>query len=296
MTTQKQPTATESVTIVSAGADSCIGKLFNDVNGNILAVSGGAVKLYIITLSDGAAVRDSEAAATVAFTGSAAGSCYYQVVESGAAVPGIDTTGTGISCISGENRISIAGLSDAEAKDIYICVKDEYGVVSNVLKVEIPVYTAPSVPSGSPEITGVADGEVYYGGGTVTPTPAPEMIGGKNQTVTAGTGSTLTFRSNAAFADFIRVELDGVTVDESSYTKSEGSTIITLNAEFVAGIPVGIHQLGIVSNGGTATTTFEVIAPATGDAAPLVWATALLLFGCGVYAVSWSVGRKQGMK
>lgn len=393
--TQKQPTATESVTIVSAGADSCIGKLFNDVNGNILAVSGGAVKLYIITLSDGAAVRDSEAAATVTFTGSAAGSCYYQVVESGAAVPAIDTTGTGISCISGENRISIAGLSDAEAKDVYLCVKDEYGVVSNVLKVEIPVYAVP------PEITGVVDGAVCCGSvtvtvadaasyritvndvavtpdannqftlspaegvqkivvtdkagrpttinvtvhalthqaavaatvlapgnaeywycakcgkyfadaqgttavtqeATVTPMLAPEIIDGQNQTVTAGAGSTLTFRSNAAFADFIRVELDGETVDEGNYTKREGSTIITLNAEFVAGIPAGTHQLGIVSRGGTAVASFEVTvqaadggetSPKTGDTTPFMWVIAILLCGCGVYVISRSVGRKQG--
>lgn len=106
-----------------------------------------------------------------------------------------------------------------------------------------------------------AAGVTDYTYGTTTPS-VPEIIDGKNQTVRAGAGSTLSFRSSASFADFIRVELDGVTVHESNYTKREGSTIITLNADFVARIPAGTHQIGIVSGGGTALTTFEVIGQA----------------------------------
>ena len=49
----------------------------------------------------------------------------------------------------------------------------------------------------------------------------PEIIEGNNATVNNGEKKSLTFRSNAAFADFIRVELDGKTLDEKDYTKAD---------------------------------------------------------------------------
>ena len=100
----------------------------------------------------------------------------------------------------------------------------------------------------------------------------PEIIEGNNATVNNGEKKSLTFRSNAAFADFIRVELDGKTLDEKDYTKAEGSIIVTLNNNFVSTLSVGEHTLGIVSESGTATAKFTVKAseipnesPKTGD-------------------------------
>ena len=86
----------------------------------------------------------------------------------------------------------------------------------------------------------------------------PEIIEGNNATVNNGEKKSLTFRSNAAFADFIRVELDGKTLDEKDYTKAEGSIIVTLNNNFVSTLSVGEHTLGIVSESGTATAKFTV--------------------------------------
>ena len=42
----------------------------------------------------------------------------------------------------------------------------------------------------------------------------PEIIEGKGQNITVGEKKELTFRSNAAFSDFIRVQLDGKNLDE----------------------------------------------------------------------------------
>ena len=89
----------------------------------------------------------------------------------------------------------------------------------------------------------------------------PEMIEGESATVVEGENVTMTFRSNAAFRDFIRVELDGEVLDEKNYTKKEGSTIIILNADFVATLTPGEHTLSIVSGGasaGVATAKFTV--------------------------------------
>ena len=113
----------------------------------------------------------------------------------------------------------------------------------------------------------------------------PEIIEGNNATVNNGEKKSLTFRSNAAFADFIRVELDGKTLDEKDYTKAEGSIIVTLNNDFVSTLSVGEHTLGIVSESGTATAKFTVKAseipnesPKTGDDNMVaVWSLATIL-------------------
>ena len=94
-------------------------------------------------LTAGEATRDGEAAATVKFTSSEAGAYYYAVVESGAAEPEIDTTGTGTSCNTAQQTINLTNLSGAGAKDIYIAAKDAKGNVSEKLKIEIPAYVAP---------------------------------------------------------------------------------------------------------------------------------------------------------
>ena len=98
---------------------------------------------------------------------------------------------------------------------------------------------------------------------TVISKLAPEIIEGKGQSVTAGDRKELTFKSNAAFADFIRVELDGATVDTENYTAIQGSIIITLKADYVATLSTGEHTIGIVSDSGTATATFTVKAKST---------------------------------
>ena len=49
---------------------------------------------------------------------------------------------------------------------------------------------------------------------TVTAKLPPEITEGKGQSVTEGVKKEPTFRSNAAFSDFIRAQLDGKTLDE----------------------------------------------------------------------------------
>ena len=103
---------------------------------------------------------------------------------------------------------------------------------------------------------------------TVTAKLPPQITAGDGAAVTQGEKNELTFTSNASFADFLRVELDGATLDEKNYTKREGSTIITLNRDFVATLSVGEHTLAIVSQHGTATAKFTVKAKPTETATP----------------------------
>ena len=103
---------------------------------------------------------------------------------------------------------------------------------------------------------------------TVTPKLPPKITAGDGAAVTQGEKKELTFTSDASFADFVRVELDGTALEEKNYTKREGSTIITLNRDFVAALSVGEHTLAIVSQHGTATAKFTVKAKPTETATP----------------------------
>ncbi|MEF2754291.1 MAG: pectate lyase-like adhesive domain-containing protein [Agathobaculum butyriciproducens] len=96
----------------------------------------------------------------------------------------------------------------------------------------------------------------------------PKITAGDGAAVTQGEKKELTFTSDASFADFVRVELDGTALEEKNYTKREGSTIITLNRDFVAALSVGEHTLAIVSQHGTATAKFTVKAKPTETATP----------------------------
>ena len=103
---------------------------------------------------------------------------------------------------------------------------------------------------------------------TVTAKLPPKITAGDGATTTQGEKKELSFTSDASFADFLRVELDGTTLDEKNYTKKEGSTIITLNRDFVATLSVGEHTLAIVSQSGTATAKFTVKAKPAETATP----------------------------
>lgn len=129
----------------------------------------------------------------------------------------------------------------------------------------------------------------------------PEIIEGNNAVVSKSEKKALSFRSNAAFPDFIRVELDGKTLDEKNYSKEEGSIIVTLNAEFVSTLSVGEHTIGIVSESGTATAKFTVKAnggsaesPKTGDDNNIVvWSLIALLSLAGLSATVVASKKKR---
>ena len=93
---------------------------------------------------------------------------------------------------------------------------------------------------------------------------APAIINGTNATWQKGSKDGLSFTSNAAFADFIKVQVDGNDLDASNYTVKEGSTIVTLNAAYLNTLSVGKHTLSVVSANGTATTEFTITAAQTG--------------------------------
>ena len=92
-------------------------------------------------LEESQTVRTSDTEATIDFTSDKGGAYYYAVVDSGAAEPGIDTSGAGTALIEDYNVLN-ATLT-AGAKDLYIIAKSEDEKLGNKLKIEIPAYVPP---------------------------------------------------------------------------------------------------------------------------------------------------------
>ena len=86
-----------------------------------------------------------------------------------------------------------------------------------------------------------------------------EMLDGANQTFDAEAPVDLTFRSKADFNKFSDVKVDGVSVSSIHYAISEGSTIITLKADYLKTLDAGEHDVEIVSNDGVAYANFNCI-------------------------------------
>ena len=101
--------------------------------------------------------------------------------------------------------------------------------------------------------------------GAIDPNFTPEIIAGANGTWQKGTQDGLSFTSNAAFDDFIKVQVDGKDLDASNYTTKEGSTIVTLKASYLETLSVGKHTLAIVSDTGKAETEFTILAASNSD-------------------------------
>ena len=67
----------------------------------------------------------------------------------------------------------------------------------------------------------------------------------------------LVFTSDAAFADFINVTVNGETLAEGTdYTVAEGSTVVTLTEEYLKSLEKGGYEIAINSTNGSAKITF----------------------------------------
>ena len=120
---------------------------------------------------------------------------------------------------------------------------------------------------------------------------APSITDGRNAKWGKGDENGLTFKSDAAFSDFVEVLVDGKTVAAENYEKREGSIVIQLKASYLATLAEGEHTLTIRSASGDATTKFtieaEVVPPAPESTNAWVWIVVgvVALGACAVVVV-----------
>ena len=78
--------------------------------------------------------------------------------------------------------------------------------------------------------------------------------------------------------------VDGKELDSENYLVYEGSTAVELKASFLKTLSAGEHSLSIVSQNGTATTTFTIVrnsaTAGTGDSVDLsLWFALMFISG-----------------
>ena len=94
---------------------------------------------------------------------------------------------------------------------------------------------------------------------------AYEILDGANSSWTLDSGESLSIRGSGAFSQFVGVKVDGAIVDAANYTVMEGSTIVTLNADYLNTLAAGSHTMEIEWTDGSVSTTFTVHAAAAAE-------------------------------
>lgn len=218
-----------------------------DYGSQLIEVVNPTIDETAPTLSTGSATRNSETTATVKFTSDEVGNYYYEVVESGAAEPIIDTTGTGTSCASDENILSLDSLTGVGAKDIYIVAKDAVGNVSDTLKIGIPAYIAPSYGiSASPATLNFGSKTVDY---TEAPTAQEVTItntGNQTVTVTLPTSTNYSITAGTGFAN------------DTATLAPNGTAQFTVQP--IIGLGVGNHSETLTISGSNNTSASVTLA------------------------------------
>ena len=127
---------------------------------------------------------------------------------------------------------------------------------------------------------------------------APSIIDGRNAKWNKGGENNLTFKSDAAFSDFVEVLVDGKTITAENYEKREGSIIIQLKASYLETLAEGEHTLTIRSASGDATTKFtveaEIVSPPTGSTNVWVWIiNGVVALGVGATVVVFIIRKRK---
>lgn len=73
----------------------------------------------------------------------------------------------------------------------------------------------------------------------------PVVVGGEYGEWRIGNNNPLTITCDALVSDFVNVEVDGNELDNEHYTVTEGSTVITIKAEYLATLEDGVHTVKI---------------------------------------------------
>ena len=156
-----------------------------------------------------------------------------------------------------------------------------------------------------------ADYTVLLTLGEDSPAASYRITQGANSTWTQNTDQTLTVRANGELSKFTGVKVDGELIDEEHYTAVSGSTVITLQTDYLETLSVGTHKLTVVYTDGECSTNFEVkkaegdktdpakpasdkdtTSPQTGDNSNMFLWGALLFVSGGVLTV-FSVASKK---
>ena len=92
-----------------------------------------------------------------------------------------------------------------------------------------------------------------------------EIINGTDSKWVENSESSIVISGNGELAKFTGVKVDGELIDSTNYIATEGSTIITLKADYLKTLSVGSHSFEIVWEDGMASTNFNVVKKTSDD-------------------------------
>lgn len=123
----------------------------------------------------------------------------------------------------------------------------------------------------------------------------PDVIEGADSKYVQGSKDGVTIRFNIPLAEFKELKVDGKVVDAKYYTKAEGSTIITLSAEYLDTLSAGDHAVVAVSTTGKTIETSISVAtstkPITADASAMV--ISLIVLAGAAFVTAGVVAKKR---
>ena len=161
------------------------------------------------------------------FTSSEDGTYYYMVgsVNSGAptAEQIADDKNPHGGCTNAKTTIKLADIADANARKVYVVVRDKSGNLSDVFTITIPAYSAQPTPTPTPAPT-------------APPTPAPTtytvtLQGGTGYTIAATGGSKSPVNAGGSFS-FTVTPGSGYTRGTGFAVKANGTTLTSNNGVY----------------------------------------------------------------
>lgn len=177
---------------------------------------------------------------------------------------------------TGAQTINIANLVPGARSYALGTAAGDLGVLSEAISIDATTglmkFTLSALTKGNVDnkvTVPVTITSENYNDVTVTVTiyisPEYRIIDGANSSWTQNTDGTVVIRGDGEFNRFHAVKVDGKVIDPANYDAKEGSTIITLKAEYLKTLATGSHTFAIVWNNGIAGTNFTVAANTSGN-------------------------------
>lgn len=165
--------------------------------------------------------------------------------------------GNGFVAVNGADSAGYTtGVTDLDCNGFryYCIIRNAAGsITTDIVTLTVSENIIPT-PSPTPESSPTPDRNAY------------KIIDGADSKWTQNTDGTLVIRGDGEIAKFQSVKVDGNVIDPSNYTVTEGSTIITLKADYLKTLSEGSHTFELVWTDGSATTNFTIAAkPDNGD-------------------------------
>ena len=203
----------------------------------------GTVPYSNITVNS--ATRSDETNASISLTSDGAGVLKYLIVNEGDSEPTIDEILNGEEALlsEGDNSLHLDSLQGNSSKNLYYVTLSSTGI--NKPSSEVSA----SGELSSIKALDIAEYEpIIY-----------DILEGKEGEVYKGDDAGYRVRCIGEFHKFTDILIDGQLVDKNNYKAVSGSTIVTLNKDYIDTLSLGKHDITFKFTDGEGSTLFNVL-------------------------------------